>query len=259
MVAVGKKYICVLLWCCAVLSIGSAKELIVDEAGVLPQENLSAFAADLQALSEKAEKETVVVIVQDTGDKTPEAYADDYFDEHDYGYGSEREGVLLLIVTGDGTEGSRHIHISTCGSKTIEKISGSAIDTLLDAFIGAFTAENGAADAYAAGIAAYLRALRNLITISLELHDLLIGIAAGLVVMFLSFYGIKRKYSVAKAGFAHNVHTRVDARFDSTDDKLINTHTVSRPKPKKASSSSSSGSTHESSSGKTHGGGGRSF
>ena len=250
-----KKCIGILFFCCAITSLCSAKDLIVDMAGVLSDSDLHTLESDLHALSEKAQKDVAVVIVQNTGDKTPQAYADDYFDYNNYGYGDENEGILLLIVTGDGTEGSRHVHISTTGSKTIAAVSDSRVDKLLDTFIAAFSKNNS----IVVGITAYMESLQGMLVKSLTTKDILIGLAAGILVIVLSFSGVTRKYALAKSSYAYNSTKNIAASFDSTKDPLINTNTVTRPKPKANTSSSSSSSTHESSSGKTHGGGGRSF
>lgn len=83
---------------------------VVDEADLLTDSEEAALESLLAGISQSQEFDVVVVTVDSTDGKTTEAYADDYFDENGYGYGTNYDGSLLLIDMG-----SRAWHISTTG------------------------------------------------------------------------------------------------------------------------------------------------
>ncbi|MBP5793935.1 MAG: TPM domain-containing protein, partial [Spirochaetaceae bacterium] len=60
---------------------------------------------------DKYNKEAVIVTTSDAQGKSAEAYADDFYDENDFGTGSGKDGVLFLIDMDN-----RKIHVSTSGS-----------------------------------------------------------------------------------------------------------------------------------------------
>lgn len=227
---------------------------VVDLAGTLSAEETAFLTEQFETFSHKAQTDAVVVIVESTDDKTPEAFADDYFDYNGYGYGIEREGMLLLIVTGDGSANSRYVHISTSGSKTIDTITDSTIDDLLDAVI-----DNGLEhNMYVSGLTGYLDALKELYFNTLTNVEIFGAFIVGLIVCLFLYSCIKRAYKMSAAPPFYDIKANTEVMFTSTEDPLISTHTSSVRRPKNKSSSSGS-STHTSSSGRSHGGGGRSF
>ena len=64
----------------------------------------------LDEISVRQAFDVVVVTVNSTGQKTPQEFADDFYDAYGYGYGPEKDGVLLLVNMGE-----REWHISTTG------------------------------------------------------------------------------------------------------------------------------------------------
>jgi|GEM_PF-782079 len=101
---------------------------VVDMAGILTLSEQQEIAARFTEFSESLKTDASVVLVPDTGDLTAEAYADDFFDYGGYGYGEDRDGILLLIVTGYGDGSGRKAHISTSGKRTINTVTASRID-----------------------------------------------------------------------------------------------------------------------------------
>ena len=86
------------------------KPLLVDEAGLLTEEESSALLNKLEDISRRYENEVGIVTVNSLEGKTAEAYADDYYDYNGYGYGENDDGLLLLISMGE-----REWAISTYG------------------------------------------------------------------------------------------------------------------------------------------------
>ena len=77
------------------------KPLLVDEAGLLTEEESSALLNKLEDISRRYENEVGIVTVNSLEGKTAEAYADDYYDYNGYGYGENDDGLLLLISMGE--------------------------------------------------------------------------------------------------------------------------------------------------------------
>lgn len=256
---VAKKIIYALMFfiCINVYS-ESEKKLLVDETGVLQPEVFAKIEKRLKTVSQKSGSDAVVVIVSDAGGKSPQDYADDYFDYNDYGQGSEKEGSLLLIITGDGTSGSRYAHISTHGEKTISTLTDSVIEKLLDSLIDGGLKKNN----YSKGIESYLSTLSGRFYNSLSLLEVGISLGLALLAFFFKFFGTIRKYK-SKGNFApapfYDVSKNSLVSFATTDDTFLSTNTVSHVIKSNSEGNSGGSSTHTSSSGRTHGGGGRSF
>lgn len=95
--------LCVTLTVCAF----AGESRIVDDAGKLSESEISSLESTLDSVAEKHSLEIAIVTTESLGEKnTMEEYADDKF-ESMYG---DKDGVLLLISTGDGAW-----YISTCG------------------------------------------------------------------------------------------------------------------------------------------------
>ena len=77
------------------------KERLADEAGLLEPAEQAEIEEELDRVSEKYQCDVVIVTTDTLMGKTPRAYADDYYDFNGYGYGSEKDGVLLLVSMED--------------------------------------------------------------------------------------------------------------------------------------------------------------
>jgi len=258
---VKKTFCALLIFFIFLVSVYAEQEraLLIDDAGVLSAEAFTKIEKQLQTVSRKSDSEAVIVIVSDTERKTPQEYADGYFDYNDYGRGTEKEGSLLLIVTGDGSAGSRYAHISTHGEKTIGTLTDAAIEDLLDALIDGGLKDNR----YEAGIRAYLKTLAGNFYNSLSVMEILIGLAAAVLMFLVKFFGTQKKYKKRETFSAeplYIIENNAAVQFTPIADVFISSNTVSRIIPKADKTGGSGGSsTHTSSSGETHGGGGRSF
>ncbi|MGI5065965.1 TPM domain-containing protein [Treponema putidum] len=256
---VAKKIIYALMFFICISSYAETeKKLLVDDAGVLQPEVFAKIEKHLKTVSQKSGSDAVVVIVSDAGEKSPQDYADDYFDYNGYGQGSKKEGSLLLIITGDGTPGTRHAHISTHGEKTIKTITDSTVERLLDSLIDGGLKEND----YLSGIESYLNTLGRRFYNSLSLLEILLSLGLAILVFLSKFLGTLKKYK-NKGNFAaapfYDVNKNSLVSFATVNDTFLSTNTVSHVIESNRNSSGSNSTTHTSSSGETHGGGGRSF
>lgn len=76
---------------------------LVDNAGLLAGSEQSELLDKLDEISERQRVDIVVVTTDTLNGKTPEAYADDFYDNNGYGFGTDCDGVLLLVSTEIGT------------------------------------------------------------------------------------------------------------------------------------------------------------
>lgn len=84
-----------------------------DSAEVLTEDEDSELETSLEELSVRQSFDVVVATIdslESEGYTSMEEYADDLYDYCQFGYGENRDGVLLVVSIGD-----RKWHISTCG------------------------------------------------------------------------------------------------------------------------------------------------
>jgi len=84
--------------------------LVVDNAGLLNSSDAARLLAQVEALSSSQQCDIVILTVNSLGSKTPSQYADDFFNQNGYGYGPNRDGLLLLVSLG-----TRDWYVSTSG------------------------------------------------------------------------------------------------------------------------------------------------
>lgn len=90
---------------------------IVDQAGVLSDTEREDLNTKLQEFRETNQFDLVIVTATGVNPDDRQTYADDFYDYNVYGYGDNRDGILLLVnVNADGTYESGNSWISTCGS-----------------------------------------------------------------------------------------------------------------------------------------------
>lgn len=93
----------------AVLADTSAVKLI-DEAGLLSSSEYDEVLGKLEEVSSKYDVDIAVLTVNGIFGKTIRDFSDDYYDEHGYGTGEDKSGVLWVIDMN-----SRESYISTSG------------------------------------------------------------------------------------------------------------------------------------------------
>ena len=102
---------------------------LVDDAGLLAQDDKYTLVRKLDNLSDKWQLDVVVVTNNSLGDKSVEAYADDFYDYNGYGYGENDDGILLLL-----SMETREWAISTYG-KAIDIFTDSEQQYISDGFL----------------------------------------------------------------------------------------------------------------------------
>ena len=239
-----------------------------DSAEVLTADEDAELEAALEELSVRQSFDVTIATIDslESVDYTSmEAYADDVYDLCQFGYGANRDGVLLLVSVGD-----RKWHISTCGY---------GITAFTDAgiqYLGQQMTPDMADGDYAAAFRTFIRWTDEYVTAAREGHPydvdnmpheplsilylglaLVIGLVTALIVTGVMKSQLK---SVAPQPDASSYVRQGSMRLTNQRDRFLyrNVHRTERPK-ESSSSDSGGSSTHTSSSGSTHGGGGGSF
>lgn len=239
-----------------------------DSAQLLTEDEDNELEASLEELSVRQSFDVVIATIDslESVDYTGmEAYADDLYDSCQFGYGANRDGVLLLVSIGD-----RKWHIST---------SGYGITAFTDAgiqYLGQQMTPDIADGDYAAAFRTFIRWTDKYVTAAREGHPydvnnmpheplsmmylglaLVIGLVTALIVTGVMKSQLK---SVAPQRDASSYVRQGSMRLTNQRDYFLyrDVHRTERPKAS-VSGDSGGSSTHTSSSGSTHGGGGGSF
>lgn len=102
---------------------------MVDNARVLSEEQREKLEQKLAAISEEQQFDVVILTENSIHGRNPISYAEDYFDYNGYGYGSGRDGIILLLAFDDRDWG-----IATTGSG-IDYFTDVGTDYLTEQFL----------------------------------------------------------------------------------------------------------------------------
>ena len=235
---------------------------VSDPTGVLKLKDTLNDKAD--KYSEEQQFAFTAIIVDSLEGKTAEALADDYYDYGNYGYGSNKDGCMLLISIND-----REWHISTCGfgitaftDYGIQYIGeqlaplmkdsdwDGAVDKYLD-LANDFVTQAKAGKPYTKSTLPQTPK-----TPAENLKAIVISLAVSIIIALIVTKVIKKKYKpVSMKANASDYLVAGSLQLTGSYDNF-RTSSVSRTP---INNNSNGSSTHTSSSGRTHGGGGGSF
>ena len=236
------------------------KPLLVDEADILSSSQEEALLARLDEISERQKCDVAVVTVGTTEGKDITPFTDDYFDYNGYGYGSTKDGVMLLIDMG-----SRSWCISTSGS-AIQTFTDAGQKNMTDRIVpylsdGDFS---GAFNEYADMCDDYINQAKtgkpydvgNLPTRPKTLYErvlrILVSLLGGLVPAGVVTRGMKSQLKPVRRKQEADMYVQ-RARSDIREGGSVFLRSMVSSTPRSKGSSGGS-STHTSSSGNTHGG-----
>jgi uncharacterized protein len=122
-----------LLFSVQVFSEGVARDRIVDNAGLLNVTEKTDLFNLIEYVVSEYNFDLVIVTEKSIGDASPEAYADDFFDNNGYGIGDNRDGCIFLRVTG-----TKDYWFSTSGrgNKIINSYAGQKLESDVGNFLG---------------------------------------------------------------------------------------------------------------------------
>ncbi len=259
-----------------------SKELVFDRADLLDKSQEKELTEKAQSLSVQYQADFVLVTTDDAKGKTAQAYADDFYDEHKFGYDEEYGRGLLLLIDMDNREvwlsidGDRDAAVHRLFPESVcQSLIGQAAEYLPDDAYGAFTVLlDGAQTVFSGGtkdevFGGYedeffdngydgIESLPPGTTQQpvkrwyqrLSIVPVVIGIAAGAVAVLIMRKNTGGTMTVGNSTY----EVRSAKRIVAQNDQLVNVRHTTRhldPPP--------SASTHTSSGGHTHGGGGSHF
>lgn len=265
----GSLLLCLLcLFAVASLSVASVEvsaknSYVYDQARLL--NDVDSLENEIDRLRTRLRVDIVVVTTNDTRGKSAQAYADDFYDDHGFGYNRPRGDGALFLIDMD----NREAYISTCGG-AIYYFTDSRIDRALDDIVKALKRQD-----YDGACKEFLKYTKQfmehdpygqpsygerLIRILQKHWGMLLGLSVVIscIVVGCMAYGERNRKVAAKAYLSADKGMRITTRIDT----LISEVTTSRKIPQNNdhdSRGSGGSSMHSSSSGTTHGGGGRSF
>ena len=252
---------------------------VVDNADLFSDDEETVLFEKISAIRTNYKFDAVILTTHSTEGKETVDYTDDYFDYNGYGYGSERNGIIIMLcISEDGS--SRNIHISGRGSIGTGVFNSYALDfndgpifrevkpilsegRYYDAEIKLLEIaderlnwyyedkENGGSgdynDGYNGGNSADVIIKRELI-----------AVAVGMAVAFVVVFVLKRKMKTNRIQTsAANYEKPGSMKVTSANDYFIRKQVTRTAIPKHEDSGSSGD--HTSSSGASHSGGGGSF
>lgn len=237
---------------------------VVDMADLLDNSEEAALLSMLDEISIRQELDVVVVTVNTLDGKTPMDYADDFYDYNGYGFGENRDGVLLLVSMED-----RDRWISTSGYG-ITVFTDAGIEYISEKFLPDLSDGN-----YADAFTTYAELCDEFITQARtgEPYDtnnlpkepfnvftsLLISLVVGILVSLIVTGKMKGKLKTVRMQPAAEEYVRNGSMLvTESSDLFLYSHVDRRAKSKDDDSGGGS-STHTSSSGSSHGGGGGKF
>ncbi|MCI0130079.1 TPM domain-containing protein [Vagococcus sp. CY53-2] len=245
----------------SICTVAETSERVFDQANLLSTDEKNSLEQAINEFKEKNHQDFVFVSTENTDGKTPEAYADDFYDNNDFGLGDDKSGMLFLIDMEH-----RKFHISTTGNmidilndNRIDQIINSSTedmkdDRFYDAIKYALTAsENYIKDGPAANTHRVARDNSK----AFSILTIIIASIAGIGSTIGFYVYISRNYLLKKATYHYPYYEMSSLDLTESHTSKIFDITTTRHIPKPPPSNGSS--THTGSSGTSHGGGGGSF
>ena len=239
------------------------KDRVVDDANLLSESEETALREKLEEIRVRQKMDIVIVAAKTLNGATPADYADDTYDYNGYGYGNNRDGLLLLIsmedrdwyisTTGYGITAFTDAGIQYIGDKIKEHLSdgdyADAFNTfaeLCDDFITKARTEKP----YDSG---------NMPKEPMKPGWILVAIIAGFILSFITVGAMKGKLKTVRFQPAANSYMKAGSMNITESRDMFLYNTVTRTAKPKSSDSGGGSSTHTSSFGSSHGGGGGKF
>ena len=228
---------------------------VQDLADDLSQEDYDRISDLYDEIAERQHIDIVFCITNNLNGATPKDYAIAFYEKFDFGYGDEKDGIILLLSLD-----SRDWRIETRG-RAIKIFNDSEIQSIGSRLKLDLTNNNyaAAAESFAdicdEDITAYNERTGGVLPPPLWIA---VAIVAGIVVAFVIVHSMKSKLKTVKMQAAAGSYLKSGSlNITQSNDIFLYSNVTRTAKPKENNSSGSS--THTSSSGNTYGGGGGKF
>ena len=246
------------------VSSAAGKKSVIDDAELIKASDEKELDKKIKNI-QKDKFDVVILTVKSLDGKSAQDYADDYYDNNDYGLDNEKSGVLFLVSKGD-----RKYHIST---------KGAGIKAFTDYGIGRIKEEikpylsDGdyfdACDEFLNITKDFVKAYKdgtpydtdNPYTEEIDYVILeVIALVIAFVIALISVGIMRLRMNTAKPkGTAMEYIKKGSFKLTSEKDIFMYSTVTKTAKPKDNDNSAGGSTTHVSSSGSEHGGGGGSF
>lgn len=214
------------------------KDFLYDEADLLTDEEEAVLTGKLQSISSTYQAQIVICTIASMDGADIDRYLDYLYDTTGFGYGENKDGVLLLVCMAP-----REYRILSNGFAGVA-IDDDAIDTMGDAFVSDLSEGSFAAafTEFADQCAYYLDGHLNGFPFNFGknlLISLAVGIAVGVIVAFL----LKGQLKTVRKQDRANVYVKQNSMNLTHQSDIYLYRTVSRTKKSSSGSSSGSGGT----------------
>lgn len=235
---------------------------LLDMASLLSDEDVASLTARLDELSLRQKMDVVIATTNTLEGKSVVAYADDLYDNCSFGYGANRDGLILVISMEDNDW-----YISTCGYG-ITAFTDAGIKYIGEQIVPYLSDKD-----FAGAFATYITLCDEFITQARtdKPYDIgslprkpmspawiLVCLILGLILSCVTVGKMKAKLTTVRAQAAANSYMKNDSMNITDSREMFLYKNVTRTKRSNESSGGGS-STHTSSSGTSHGGGGGKF
>lgn len=236
---------------------------LLDMASLLSDEEIDSLTSRLDELSLRQKMDVVIATTDTLDGKSVVEYADDLYDYCSFGYGANRDGLILVISMEDNDW-----YISTCGygitvftDAGIEYIGKQIVPYLSDSdFTGAFATYITLCDEFITQAKTDKPYdIGSLPREPLSPAWILVSLIVGLILSCTTVGKMKAKLTTVRTQAAANSYIKPGTLNINDSREMFLYCSVTRTQKPKNNSSSGGSSTHTSSSDTTHGGGGGKF
>ena len=224
---------------------------VVDQADLLSESEEAELERMAEEISQKQKCDVVILTVPSTGLKSLRDFADDYYDQHGYGYGKDQSGILFLL-----SMEKRDWYMSACGEGS-KIFTDSKIDEIFDEC--ATDISNGN---YARGFRTFLEKSEAVIKFYRRwiVRNTLLSLIIGFLLAFIFSGNLRSQLKSVRMKYNASNYRRPDSmHLETNRDVYLFTNTTSRVIETQQRSGGGGSSSHTSSSGVTHTGHGGKF
>ena len=265
-----KKKLILLICALLALSLGALTEslpLVVDDAGLLASDEISALEARAREISDAQGMDVVIWTTDETDGREIRYQAADFYDYSGYGQGEDHDGVMLMIsmaernwfilTTGSGIRAFTDYGIQWIGSDIRPALSDGDYAGAFERFLSdaeQFILQAQAGEPYDVDNEPDSGSLLESLLVALAIIA-----AISLVITLIVMHVLKGQLHSARPQATANNYVRDGSMRMGAPLDLFLYQTQTRRKIEKSDSDSGGSSTFTSSSGTEHGGGGGSF
>lgn len=255
-------FLMLLMFVFAPLTATGASSRVFDAADLLTQDEINQLNNTATTLSNTYNLDIIIVTTDDAEGKTSRAYADDFYDDHDFGVGSNNDGILFLLDMDN-----QEVYISAAGLGS-QYLTDGRKETVLDLVFDNGLSDGdyyGAIKGFLSGTEDYLAsglptdpADKEKAANTLSSTEIIASLLAGSFASLIFYFTTKSRYKMKNPVKPSTHRDNSVLALTVEKDVLVDTETTERVIPK-SSKADTTTTTHTSSSGKIHSGGGRKF